>query len=332
MSLPPAADADGSTFAELIDRHRRELTVHCYRMLGSLDDADEAVQETLLAAWRGRSGFEGRSSVRAWLYRIATNVCLRLAERRPARMLSWDLTPARDPGGDLGDPVQEPVFLDPWPEQAADPAALYGRKETIELAWVAALQHLPPNQRAVLVLRDVLAFSAAETAELLGTSVPSANSALQRARATLDDRVPQRSQQAERRAADRGLVDAFVAAFERADVPALLELLTADVRFTMPPLPAWFQGRDDVARFYADRVFATRWRQVRIADVNGQPAVLGWSQQDGELRLGALQVLNLRQGRVDWIASFLEPGMLRRLGQPEVFDERHDPAGPHRGA
>jgi RNA polymerase sigma-70 factor (ECF subfamily) len=311
---------DEAEFADLIERHRRALTVHCYRMLGSLDDADEAVQEALLAAWRGRAGFEGRSSLRTWLYRITTNVCLRFADRRPPRMLSWDVSPARDPGGELGEPLTDGAFLDPWLEEAGDPAALYGRREAIELAWVAALQHLPPNQRAVLFLRDVLAFSAQETAELLGTSVASANSALQRARSTLDTRTPERSQQVERRGVDGRLVDAFVSAFERADVPALVKLLTADVRFTMPPLPAWFQGRDDVARFYAERVFAMRWRQVRLADVNGQPAVLGYSEQDGQLRLGALQVLSFRNGRIDWIASFLEPSTLRRPGLPDVYD------------
>jgi RNA polymerase sigma-70 factor (ECF subfamily) len=217
--------------------------------------------------------------------------------------------------------LTDSAFLDPWPEEAGDPAALYGRREAIELAWVAALQHLPPNQRAVLVLRDVLAFSAQETAELLGTSVASANSALQRARSTLATHIPERSQQVERRGVDVGLVDAFVSAFERADVPALVRLLTADVRFTMPPLPAWFEGRDDVARFYAERVFAMRWRQIRLADVNGQPAVLGYSEQDGQLRLGALQVLSLRDGQIAWIASFLEPATLRRLGLPAVYDE-----------
>lgn len=318
MSLAAAQAGDEHAFGELVAAHQRELTVHCYRMLGSIDDAHEAVQEALLAAWRGIAGFQGRSSLRAWLYRIATNVCLRMAERRPARMLSWDVGPARDPSGDLGTPVGEPVFLDPWVADD-EPSVAYGRKESIELAWVAALQHLPPNQRAVLVLRDVLDFSAAETAELLDTSVASANSALQRARAALESRLPGRTQQDERRAVDPGLVDAFVDAFERRDVDALVRLLSADVRFTMPPLPAWFEGRDDVARFYAERVFATPWRQVRLYDVNGQPAVLGYMEQDGELRLGALQVLSFRDGRISWVASFLEPRLLRSLGHPDVY-------------
>lgn len=320
MTLGDAQSGDEHAFELLVGRHTHELRIHCYRILGSMHDADDALQETLLAAWRGLHAFEGRSSLRTWLYRIATRTSLRLAQRRPTRMLSWDLGPPRDPLGDLGPAVTDPVYLDPW-TGGADPACIYDRRETIELAWVAALQHLPPNQRAVLVLRDVLAFSASETAELLETSVASANSALQRARDALARRVPDRSQQEEHREVDGDMVDAFVEAFERADVDAIVGLLAADVRFTMPPLPAWFDGVRDVAVFYADRVFASPWRQVRIGDVSGQPAVLGYMEQDGELRLGALQVLGFRNGRINWVAAFLEPGLLRGLGMPEVFTE-----------
>jgi RNA polymerase sigma-70 factor (TIGR02960 family) len=317
MTFDAAVAGDDRAFDELVAPHRRELTVHCYRMLGSLQDAEDALQETLLAAWKGLSGFEGRSTLRAWLYRIATNVCLRMADRRPARMLSWDLHAARDPLGELGTPLDGVAFVEPWIED--EPAAALGRKEDVELAWVAALQHLPTNQRAVLMFRDVLAFSAAETAQLLDTSVASANSALQRARATLESIGPARSQVAEREAIDPALIDDFVSAFEAADVASLVSLLTEDVRFTMPPLPAWFDGVGDVSTFYAERVFANRWRQVRVADVSGQPAVLGYMEQDGELRLGALQVLGFRDGRISWVASFLDPQLLRRLGLPEVF-------------
>jgi RNA polymerase sigma-70 factor (TIGR02960 family) len=314
MTLAAAQAGDEQAFSELVAGHRTELTRHCYRMLGSLDDADEAVQEALLAAWRGLAGFEGRSSVRTWLYRIATRICLRMAERRPRRLLSFDHFPASDPRADLGQPITEPVFLDPWPGGVDDPATTAERRETIELAYVAALQHLPANQRAVLILRDVLDFSAVETAALLDTSVASVTSALQRARASTDARLPTASQQQERVVGEqRGLVDAFVAAFQAADVERMIALLTADVRFTMPPLPAWFDGRDAVATFYAERVFALRWRQVRVADVNGQPAVLGYSEQDGELRPGALQVLSFRNGRISWVASFLDPALWPRL-------------------
>jgi RNA polymerase sigma-70 factor (ECF subfamily) len=318
VTLAAAQAGDETAFAELVAGHRRELTRHCYRMLGSLDDADEAVQEALLAAWRGLGTFEGRSSIRTWLYRIATRVCLRMAERRTPRILSFDHSPARDPQGDLGQPVTEPVFLDPWPGGPDDPATDVERRETIELAYVAALQSLPANQRAVLILRDVLDFSAAETADLLDTSVASVTSALQRARASTEARAGGPSQQAERLPAEqRGVVDAFVAAFQAADVERMVRLLTTDVRFTMPPLPAWFEGRDAVATFYAQRVFAMRWRQVRVADVNGQPAVLGFSEQDGEFRPSALQVLSFRSGRIDWGASFLDAKLWPRL---EVVD------------
>jgi len=324
MSTLAAAQAgDEQAFAELVGGYRRELHVHCYRMLGSLDDADEALQETLLAAWRGLGGFERRSSLRAWLYRIATNCSLRLASKRPMRMLSWDYGPARPPNHDLGAPVTGPVWLQPWPDDVpvpgpdgADPAAVYGRKESVELAYVAALQHLPASQRAVLILREVLEFPAAEVADLLDTSTQSVNSALQRARRTVAARVPKRSQQDERLDADkRGLVDAFVEAFEQGDVTAVVGLLAEDVRFTMPPLPAWFDGRDAVAEFFAHRVFATAWRAVRL-ELNGQPALAGYQRVGGTFRLGAVNVLSFRAGKISWIASFLDPAVHARLGLP----------------
>jgi RNA polymerase sigma-70 factor (ECF subfamily) len=320
MSTLAAAQAgDEHAFAQLVAEHRHELHVYCYRMLGCVEDAEDALQETMIAAWRGLSDFEQRTSLRAWLYRIATNCCLRLARKRPRRMLSWDHRPARSPGDDLGAPVTEPIWLEPWPDDVPaadfDPAVVHSRKESIELAYVAALQHLPANQRAVLILREVLAFSAAEVADLLGTSTQSVNSALQRARKTVAERVPQRSQQDELRIAEQqGLVDAFVAAFERSDVPALVRLLAKDVRFTMPPLPAWFDGRDDVAGFFA-RVFATAWRAVRVG-FNGQPAIAGYQEVDGTFRLGALIVLSFRDGEISWIASFLDPAVHARFGLP----------------
>src|SRR3954469_9790056 len=196
-TLEAAIAGDQRAFAELVAPHRHELTVHCYRMLASADDADEAVQETLLAAWRGLSGFEGRSSLRAWLYRIATNVCLRMAERRPSRVLSFEAAAPRDPLGDLGAPRDDIAGLEPWIESPDEPAEAAARRETIGLAFIAALQHLPANQRAVLILRDVLDFSAAETAAILNTSPASINSALQRARRNVNDRLPGITQQQE---------------------------------------------------------------------------------------------------------------------------------------
>ncbi len=286
--LADARRGDESAFELLVGRHRGELHAHCYRMLGSVQDAEDAVQESLLGAWRGLGSFEGRSSLRTSLYSVATHVCLRLSSRRPRRMLSSDHGPARSDTRDLGEPVTGPVWLEPWPgdlpaEGEADPASAYLRRESIELAFVAALQHLPGSQRAVLILREVLGFTAAEVAAILGTTPASVNSAMQRARAAVAKRVPERTQQAELAAlgpgGHRALVDAFVTAWERAVVPALLDLLAEDARFTMPPLPAWFEGREDVGRFLAQRVFATPWRLVPIA-ANGQPAFACY-QYDG---------------------------------------------------
>ena len=213
------------------------------------------------------AGFEGRSSLRAWLYRVSTNACLQLIARRPRRTLSVEHGPPRRATDDLGEPAG-PVWLEPWPDEVpasepghTDPAASYLRRESVELAFVAALQHLPATQRAVLILREVLAFSAAEVASILDTTPASVNSALQRARKAVDQRVARSAQQAELDAlgADgrRELVNAFVAAWERADVAAILELLAEDARFTMPPLPAWFLGREDIGRFFTERAFAT---------------------------------------------------------------------------
>ncbi|SFO86084.1 RNA polymerase sigma-70 factor, ECF subfamily [Geodermatophilus dictyosporus] len=313
-----ARAGDEAAFTRLAQRHRRELAAHCYRMLGSPHDAEDALQETLLAAWRGLPGFEGRSSLRTWLYRVATSVCLRQARRRP-RLLSPDAGPPRSDVTDLGEPVPGPVWLEPLPEDLADdrtddldPATAYLRRESVELAYVAALQHLPATQRAVLLLREVLGYSAAETAALLGTTPASVNSALQRARGGLAERLPARSQQAELArlggAGRAALVERFVAAWESADVDALLGLLTDDVRFTMPPLPAWFAGRHDVGRFLAQRVFATPWR-LRPATVNASAGLLCEQHADGAWRPGSVIVLGLREGRVGWIAGFVDPAL-----------------------
>jgi RNA polymerase sigma-70 factor (TIGR02960 family) len=317
---------DPAAFERLVASHRRELYAHCYRMLGSVQDAEDALQESLLAAWRGVAGFEGRSWLRAWLYRVSTNACLRLIAGRPRRMLSPDQGPLRRDTDDLGDPVAGPVWLEPWLDEPAcdpggtDPAASYLRRESVDLAFVAALQHLPGTQRAVLILREVLGFSAAEVAGILDTTPAAVNSALQRARKTVDRRVPAITQRAELDAlgADgrRELVDAFVTAWERADVPALIDLLAEDARFTMPPLPAWFRGREDVGRFFTERVFATPWRLVPLR-VNGQLGFACYRRDpDGDrFRLGAINVLSLRAGRIVEITGFLDPDV-HRLSTP----------------
>jgi RNA polymerase sigma-70 factor (TIGR02960 family) len=283
--IAAAQAGDSGAFEQLAAAYQAPLHAYCYRMLGSVHDADDALQETLLAAWRGLGGFEGRSSLRSWLYRIATHACLRLAAtRRKGRVLSPERGAARSDVYDLGEPVTEPIWLEPYPEtELADdrtnPEVRYQERESVELAFVAALQHLPASQRAVLILREVLQFSAAEVAQVLDRSVPSVNSTLQRARkATAEYHAEHRtatSQRAELRALGeqgrRELVAAFVRAWERADVPAMVALLAEDARFSMPPLPAWFRGRADVVRFMAERMWTTPWRLVPIT-ANGQLA------------------------------------------------------------
>jgi RNA polymerase sigma-70 factor (ECF subfamily) len=316
-----AKAGDPQAFERLALRYRRELLAHCYRMLGSLQDAEDALQEAFLGAWRGLSGFDGRSSVRSWLYRVCTNACLRVIARRPRRVLSQEYGPARRETADLGQPVTEPVWLEPWPDELpiadpqADPTASYSHRESVELAFIAALQHLPGSRRAVLIMREVLGFSAHEVAELLDTTPVSVNSALQRARRTVEDRVPPTSQQAELAAlgvdGQRELVASFVSAWERGDVTALVGLLAEDASFTMPPLPAWFDGRDDVARFLAEQVFATPWRLVPTR-ANGQLA-FGCYQGD---RLGAVNVVTLRGGRIAQLTGFLDPQVHRWFSLP----------------
>jgi RNA polymerase sigma-70 factor (TIGR02960 family) len=324
---------DEVAFERLVAPHRRELLAHAYRMLGSVHDAEDALQDTLLDAWRGIGGFEGRSSLRAWLYRIATNACLRLRSRR--RVLTPDHGPSRTDTTDLGEIVSEPIWLEPWVDEgpaaaandatvAADPADRYGRRESVELAFVAALQFLPGTQRAVLLLRDVLGFSAAETADLLDTTQASVNSAMQRARKAIDERMPERSQAEELEAlgddGQREVIDAFVSAWEAADVDRLTSLLASDARFTMPPLPAWFDGLDAVIAFFRDRIFDARWRVV-AGRANGQLAVLGYRRSDGDgaFHLAGLNVLTVRGGRIAAIDSFLDPAVHARLGIPPTI-------------
>jgi RNA polymerase sigma-70 factor (ECF subfamily) len=321
--LAAARAGDQAAFERLVAGHRRELQAHCYRMLGSIQDAEDAVQESLLAAWRGIGRFEGRSSLRSWLYRITTNACLRLIERRPPRIRSFDYGPPCLDPAELGEPVAEPIWLEPWPD---DPAERYLRREGIELAFVAALQHLPGTQRAVLILREVLQLSAAEVAEVLETTPASVNSALQRARKAVDARVPGPGQAAELAALgdQRALVDTLMRAWEAADVDALMGLLAEDARFTMPPLPAWFDGRDAVRGFVTERLFATPWRLVPMG-FNGQPgfaAYQGDPAGGGPFRLGGVNILSVRDGRIAEIASFVDPALHPLLNLPEILPER----------
>jgi RNA polymerase sigma-70 factor (TIGR02960 family) len=328
--LEAAARGDEDAFRRLVEPYRGQLHAHCYRMLGSLHDADDALQEALLGAWKGLGGFEGRSQLRTWLYTIATNACLGLVrrDRSRAKVLPADRVPAGDPRGDLPPLSTEPVWLEPYPDERfgidgwpSAPEARYDQREAVEVAFVAALQHLPATQRAVLILREVLGFSAAEAATALGTSVASVNSALQRARASLDARLPAESQQATVRALGderaRALVERFLGAWERADVPAIVAMLAEDAAFAMPPLPVWFAGRDDIGTFLAERVFATPWR-FALVRANAQFAIACYRDEHatGDFRVGSLSVLRLDGERVAEIMAFLDPATHEAFGLP----------------
>ena len=288
-------------------------------MLGSVHDAEDALQEALLRAWRGLSKFEGRSSLRSWLYTIATNTSLNVIEKRPKRVLPIDYGPPADPHEGPGEPIVESVWVEPYPDDKlglddgfAAPEARYEQRESVELAFVAALQNLPPNQRAALLLREVLGFSAREVAEMLDTTTASVNSALQRARKTVEDRLPEQSQQATLRAlGDEGLrevVDGYVDAWQRGDVDAVVAMLTEDATFAMPPLGTWFRGSDAITVFLAGWPLsgAWRWRQVEVR-ASGQAALAfyTWDPDEGSYLPFALNVLTLRGARVHEVTAFI---------------------------
>jgi RNA polymerase sigma-70 factor (ECF subfamily) len=309
----------GRDFATIVDAHRAELHAHCYRMLGSVHDADDALQETLIRAWRGWAGLRENSSARSWLYAIATNVCLTELARRRRRVLPHDFGPAAEGDAPPGMPVAESVWLDPYPDQSigvpegkATPEARYEQHESIELAFVASLQHLAAKQRAVLILREVLGFSAQQTAEMLSTTVASVNSALQRARATVSSRIPARTQQASlRMLGDHGLRDLvgrYVDAWERCDVDAFAALLVQDATFAMPPLATWYAPRESIvawARAYA-MSGAWRWKTV-LTQANAQPALAfyAWDEPAGVYLPFALNVLTLRDDRIRDVTAFI---------------------------
>jgi RNA polymerase sigma-70 factor (ECF subfamily) len=284
-------------------------------------DADDAVQETLLGAWRGLPRFEGRSSLRTWLYTIATNACLRASERRARRMLAEDAGPPAFTGEAPGRPVVEDVWIEPYPDGRLGPDATYEQRETLELAFVAAVNLLPPLQRAVLLLREVLAFSAQETAAALETTPAAVNSALQRARKTVDERLPAETQQTALQSlgdeAVRGLVSRYMQAMEAADVEAVVALLAEDAVWAMPPLGTWYRGLTSIEPFLRDHCLRERWRHLATA-ANGQPAVLSyrWDAEAGVFRAFALDVLSLRGGRIAAVDAFLDPAVFPGFGLP----------------
>jgi RNA polymerase sigma-70 factor (ECF subfamily) len=306
--------------------HRRELTGYCYRMLGSAFDAEDAVQETLVRAWRGIGDFEGRSALRSWLYRIATNVCLDQLSGRKRRALPMDLSgspwqpvesslAARRPGTAWVEPILDRQVL----PETDDPAERAVAKESVRLAFVAALQHLPPRQRAVLLLREVLRWKADEVAQLLDTTVASVNSALQRARATLAGLggVPEPRPLDED---DRDLLARYLDAFERYDIEAFVQLLHDDATQHMPPYEMWLRGRDDIGAWMLGPGEGCRNSVVRAVEANGSPAVAQWRPDgQGGHTPWALHVLEVRDGRVAHISSFLDhddSGLFARLGLP----------------
>lgn len=329
--LTAARTGDAGAFAMATEPYRRELHVHCYRMLASFEDAQDLTQEVFLRAWRRRDTFEGRSSLRAWLYKIATNACLDFLERRPTRV---PVAAAQDGA------LPEVRYLQPYPDRLLDevpgggdePDDAVVAKETIELAFLVAIQHLPPRQRAALILRDVLGWTAKQTAAALDSSVASANSALQRARATMREQLPDRRlewRSAARReltASERTLLQRYMDAHVRGDLDGLAALLRDDVRFAMPPDPGSWIGRDVIVQGWADGGFGSeglgRWRCVATW-ANRHPAIAGYLRgpADERYRLFALDVLTIEDGRVTEIVAFTG-GALAAFDLPATMDDR----------
>jgi RNA polymerase sigma-70 factor (ECF subfamily) len=314
-----------SDTAEL-EIYRRELTAHCYRMLGSGSEAEDAVQETMLRAWQAADRFEGRSSIRTWLYRIATNVCIDMGRSPQRRARPIDLGPARTPDAvHLADVLPAGSWITPIPDAAvididADPAEVAVQRDTIRLAFVAALQQLPARQRAAIVLCDVLRWPAAEVAELLDSSTASVNSSLQRARATLAD-VPTATPTAPITGEQRRLLTRYVDAFERYDADAIARLLHDDVVQTMPPYAMWLQGRDDVLTWWFGPGIGCRGSKLIAGRANGCPAFAQYRiDPDGGYLPWALQVLELRGDRIAEVHAFLETEAFARFGFPAHLD------------
>jgi RNA polymerase sigma-70 factor, ECF subfamily len=349
-SLPPGGDAGQAAraqggaampgsedFARLTGPFRAELLAYCYRMLGSVHDAEDQVQETMIRAWRSYGEFEGRSSLRTWLYRIATNACLRALENRSRRPLPSGLAgPGEDPEAPPAAARPEVPWLQPFPDallraETTDPAAAAASRASVRLALIAALQYLPPRQRAVLVLRDVLAWRASEVAGLLGVSTAAVNSILQRARDHLRRAAPAQDEIREPAEPElRTLLDRYAAAFENADVTALTRLLRADAVLEMPPLATWFAGRERIGRFLATRVFGRPGDFVMVpAAANGQPAFAVYMREhDGVHRGHAVQVLTVAASGIAHVVSFNQPGLFATFGMPQTLPSAAAPAGP----
>ncbi len=336
--LATAQKGSEDAYARLIEPHRSELQAHCYRMLGSVQDAEDALQEALVRAWKSLDRFEGRSSLRSWLYRIATNTSLDAIEKRPKRILPIDYGPPADPHGGVGEPLVESVWIEPYPDETlgiedgyASPDARYEQRESVELAFVAALQLLPANQRAVLILREVLGFSAQETADTLDTSVASVNSALQRARATIEKKLPEQSQQETLKALGdeklRELVEQYADAWERNDVDTVVSMLAEDAAFTMPPMARWFQGHDGIRGFLEKWSMLPEWgwRGIPVT-ANGQAAIAfySWDEEQGTRVPFAVNVLTFEGEKIKEVDAFI----LRGSQDPDPEVQARTPEQP----
>jgi RNA polymerase sigma-70 factor, ECF subfamily len=329
-ALEAARSGDTRAFELLIERHQPSLHAHCYRMLGSLHDADDALQEALLRVWRALPRFEGRSSLHTWLFRIATNACLDLLARRRKRVLPIDYGPPSDPAGEpSAEPLADEIWIEPYPDERlgleegyASPEARYEQREAVELAFVAAMQHLPATQRAVLILREVLGFSAREVAESLETTVASVNSALQRARKTVDDRLPEQTQQETLRSLGeervRSVVESYVDAWERGDVHALLALLAEDAVFSMPPWATWWRGRETIAGFAPSAAEFCAESRVLPTQANGQPAVAYYhlNAETGRWTPAAIDVITFEGALIKEVTAFVSPEVFEGFGLP----------------
>ena len=318
-------EIDTATLDQEFEEYRRELTGYCYRMLGSGFEAEDAVQETMVRAWKGIDRFEGRSALRSWLYRIATNVCLDMLRGPQRRARPMDLGPASSAETTLGPMVPEHAWVQPVADARVlptdgDPAELTEARESIRLAFVAALQHLPPQQRAVLILRDVLKWQASEVAELLDTSVASVNSALQRARATLaDGDLDDSPLQID--AEQEALLARYVDAFERYDIESLVTLLHDDATFTMPPFELWLQGIPDISRWYVGQGAGCRGSRLLSTRANGCMAFAAYKPApSGRLEPFALQVIEVSRGKISGLHHFLYPELFAFFGLPPSLE------------
>jgi RNA polymerase sigma-70 factor (ECF subfamily) len=340
--LAAARSGDRQAFGALVEPHRPALLVHCYRLLGSLESAEDLVQETLLRAWQHLDRFRGGPFFRAWLYRIATNACLDALATQSRRILAPARYAPADPRKPPAPPNAEPIWLEPFPDAllprpSTSPEAHYAERESIRLAFLAALQLLPPRQRAILILRDVLDWPAREVAALLDVSESAVTSALHRARTTLRTQAPEARLDGTAERADAttlALLERYVEAWERDDVAALTALLHEEARLSMPPSPSWYRGRSAISTFWRTNVFPTgpggRWR-LRVTRANGQPAfgVYLHDAERGEYHPHALQVLAVADNRIMELTIFFSPALFTRFGlPPAVPDDDPSATGP----